>query len=101
MGIVEEDETGSNNAGRQAVSRFPHDHVGDGDGQGTEERWQGSEGQVWHLVRNVGIANVLKVKVPIVSNQPADEGEQQLAERRVDVEEVGTLEVVGCELFGR
>lgn len=101
MGVVEEDEAGSDYAGWQAVSRFPHDQVGDRDGQSTEERWQGSEGQVWHLVRDVGIANVLEVEVPIVTDQPAHEGEQQLAEGRVDVEEVCTLKVVGRELFRR
>jgi hypothetical protein len=38
------------------------------------------------------------VKVAIVADQPAHEGEEELAEGGVDIEEVGSLEVVGCKL---
>jgi hypothetical protein len=34
------------------------------------------------------------VEVSIITNEPADEGEEELAEGRVDIEEVGSLEVV-------
>lgn len=66
--VVEEHETSSDNTGGQAVSGLPHDQVGDGDGQGTEKRWQGSKGQVRHLVCDIRVANVLEVEVSIVSN---------------------------------
>jgi hypothetical protein len=38
------------------------------------------------------------VEMAIVADEPAHQREEELAERRVDVEEVGALEVVGCEL---
>lgn len=40
VGVVEENKASSDNTGRQTVSRFPHDQVSDGHGQGAEERWQ-------------------------------------------------------------
>ena len=98
VGIVEEQKAGGKNTGGEAVTRLPHDKVCNGDGQGTEGSGQSSESHVRDLVRNVGVANVIEVEVAIVTDEPANKGEKKLAERRVDIEEVGSLEVIGREL---
>lgn len=98
VGIVKEDETGGKNTGGETVSGLPHDEVGNGNGQSTEDGGQSSEGHVRDLVGNVGVANVLEVEVTIVADQPAHKGEEKLSKGRVDIEEVGSLEVVGSKL---
>jgi hypothetical protein len=99
VGIVEEDEAGSQDTGRQRVARLPHDHEDNRDGQGAHRGRHCAVCNVGHLVCNVRVADVLKQEVAIVTDQPACESEQELAERRVHVEEVGSLEVVRCELL--
>lgn len=98
MGVIEKDESSSENASGQAVARLPHDQIGDGNGKGAENGRHSSVSDVGDLVGNIGVANVLEVKVAIVADQPAHEGEQELAKGRVDIEEVGSLEVVRSEL---
>jgi hypothetical protein len=98
VGVVEEQKTSGEDTSGKTVARLPHDEVGNSDGQGAEGSGQSSESHVGDLVRNVGVANVIEVEVAIVADQPADKGEEKLAERRVDIEEVGSLEVVGGEL---
>lgn len=96
--IVEQDEPGSQNTGRQGVAGLPHDHKNGRYGQGAHGGRHCAVCNVGHLVGDVAVANVFKQKVAIVSHQPAGEREQELAERRVHVEEVGSLEVVRGEL---
>ena len=98
VSIVEENETGGNNAGGQAVARFPHNKVDHRDSQGAQKSGHGAEGDVRNPVGDVGVANVFKVEVTIVTNKPAHESKQQLSKRRVDVEEVGPFEIVRSEL---
>ena len=38
------------------------------------------------------------MEVAIVAHQPADEGEEELPQGRVDVEEIGSLEIEGGKL---
>lgn len=101
VGVIEEDKTSGKDTSREAVARLPHDEVRNSDSQSTESSGQSSEGHVGNLVRNVGVANVIEVEVAIVTDQPADKSEEKLAERRVDIEEVGSLEVIGGELWNR
>lgn len=98
VGVVKEDQTSGEQASGKTVARLPHDEVRHGDGEGTEDSRQGTVSHVGDLVGDVGVANVLKVEATIVADQPAHEGEEELAEGRVDIEEVGSLEVVGGEL---
>lgn len=98
MGVVEQNQASGKNAGGKTVPRLPHDKVYHRDGQGAKEGREGAEGHVGNLVRNVGVANVLEVKVAIEANQPANKGKEELAERRVHVEEVGLFEIVRGEL---
>lgn len=98
VGVVEKDENGGDEAGGDTVARLPHDEVGDGDGQGTEDGGESTEGDVGDLVVNVGVANVFKLEVAVVANEPAHEGEEELGKRGVNIEEVGSLEIVGSKL---
>lgn len=50
------------------------------------------------MVGDVRVADVLEEERSIVAGEPACEGEEELAEGRMDVEEVGTLEVVRGKL---
>jgi hypothetical protein len=94
VGVVEKHETGSGNASWQRIARLPHDEKNDRDGERAQRRGHGAVCDIWDLVGNVRIANVLEEKVALVSNQPSGEGEEKLSERRVDIEEVGALQVV-------
>jgi hypothetical protein len=98
VGVIEKDKASGKDTSWKAVARLPHDEVRNSDSQSTESSGQSSEGHVRDLVRNVGVANVIEVEVTIVTDQPADKSEEKLAERRVDIEEVGSLEVVGGKL---
>lgn len=97
MSIVEEDQRSSDESGRQTVSRLPHDQVSDGDGQSTHQSGHGSIGDVGDMVVNVRIPNILKQKAPIITHQPTRKREQQFSKRRMHIEEIGPLEVVGSE----
>lgn len=98
MRIVKQDEAGCQNAGRQRVARLPHDQEDDRNDQRAQERGQSSEGYIRDIVLDIGIADVVEQKVAIVTNEPADECEQKFGEGRVDVEEVGAVDVVRREL---
>lgn len=76
MGIVKQHKASCNNASGQAVTRLPHDHIDDGDGEGAQKSWHRSEGDIWDLIRDVGVADVLEVEVAIISDCPANEGEK-------------------------
>lgn len=74
--IVEEDEAGSEDAGWKGIARFGHDEEDDWNGQCTQQSRESSEGDIWHPVVNVRVANVVEEEVAIETNKPADEGEQ-------------------------
>lgn len=98
VSIVQENQASSDKASRQAVARLPHDHIGDGHGQCTEDGGQGSESDVGNFVGDVGVADIFEVEVAVIPNQPANKGKEQLGKRRVHIEKVGALEVVGSKL---
>lgn len=68
VGIVEEDKTSSNQAGWETITRFPHDQVGDGHGEGAKNGGQSSESDIGNLVGDVRVSDVLEVEVAIISN---------------------------------
>lgn len=98
VGIVEKDEAGSNDASWQSVARLPHNVEDNWDGQRAEQCWQSAVCNIWDLVLNVGVSNVVEVEAPIIANKVSDEGEEQLCERWVHIEEVSALKVVRCKL---
>ena len=98
MGIVEKDESRSNDASWQGVTRLPHNGEDDWDGQGSEQGRQRAVCNIWDLVLNVGITNVVEVEASIVANKVSDKGEKKLGERWVHIEEVCALKVVRCKL---
>ncbi|KAI7968902.1 hypothetical protein EIK77_007597 [Talaromyces pinophilus] len=99
VSIVKNHQSGSQNTGWQRISRLPHDVKDDRNSQGSKSCGQSAVCEVGDFVRDVGIANILKGKAAIVADQPADEGKQQFGEWRVNVEEVGSLQVVRSELY--
>jgi len=94
VGIVEENQASGHNTSRKAVSRLPHDHVYDRDGQGAEDGGERAECDIGDLVRDVRVADIVEVEVSIIAHEPAHKGEEELSKRRMDIEEVGFLEVV-------
>lgn len=94
VSVVEEHQ-GSGDEGRgETVAGFPHDQVDDGNGEGSHQSGHRSVGDVGDVVVNIGIADVLKEEASIISHQPSRECEQELAEWRVNIEEVRPLQVV-------
>jgi hypothetical protein len=98
VGVVKENQASGENAGRETIARLPHDEVNNRNGQSTENRGQRPEGDIWNLVGDVRIADVLEMEVTVISNQPSHKGEEELAEWGMDVEEVRPLEVIRGEL---
>lgn len=94
MGVVKEHEPGCCHAGRQRISRLPHDQEDGRDGEGAHSSGHGTVGDVRDLVCDVRVADVLEQEAAIVADEPSGEGKKKLSEGRVDVEEVGSLEVV-------
>lgn len=98
MRVVEEDQTSGEDARGERVAGFPHDQKDHRNCQGAEGRRHGTKGNVGDLVLNVVVADVVEQEVAVIAHQPAHKGEKKLAEGRVDIEEVGALQVVGSEL---
>jgi hypothetical protein len=98
MGVVEEDQAGCHNGRWQGVARLPHDQEDGGDGESSQEGRQSTEGNVGDLIGDIRVANIVEEKVPVIANEPAHEGEEELSEGRVYIEEVGSLEIEGCKL---
>ena len=94
MSVVEEQETSGGHTGGQRVSRLPHDQKDGRDGEGAHCSGHGAVRDVRDLVGDVRVANVLEQERAIVTDEPTSEREEELSERRVDVEEVGPLQVV-------
>lgn len=96
--VIEENETGSKDTSRKGIAGFPHNQENDGNSQGAQQGWKSSEGDIWDLVLNVRVTDVVEEKMAVKANKPTDEGEQQLRKGRVDIEEVDSLQIIGGEL---
>lgn len=91
MGIVKQYETGSQHAGRQRISGFPHDEEDHRDGQSPQSGRHCAESDIRNFVIDIGVADVVEQKVAIVANQPPHESEEQFAKWRVHIEEISSL----------
>lgn len=98
VGVIEENEAGSEKGGRNGVSALPHGEIDDRDSEGTKEGRHRAEGDIGDPVINVGVSDVIELEVAVKADEPAHEGEQELSEWRMDIEEVCPLEVERCEL---
>lgn len=99
MGIVEQDKSCCKNTGREGVSRLPHNVENNRYSQSAEESRHGTVGNIWDLVRDIGVADVLEVEAPIITNEPAHQRKQKLSEGRMDIEEVRAFEIVRSKLI--
>jgi hypothetical protein len=99
MRIIKQHNRRRDNASGQTIPALPHDPEDGDDGQGAHQRGHGAVGDVGDFVGDVGVADVFEEEGAVVADEPAGEGEEEFAERRVHVEEVGALEVVGGELY--
>jgi len=68
VGVIEEDEAGREDAGRERVTRLPHNEEDGRHGECSKERRQSSERHVWYLVLNVGVADVIEEEVAIITD---------------------------------
>ena len=98
MRVVKEDHGSRNDTGGKAVARFPHNPEDNADRKRSHHCGHRSVCDVRDLVCDVRVADVFEEEGAIVSNEPACECEEELAKGRVNIEEVGALKVVGCEL---
>lgn len=98
--VVEKHEHGRAERSGQAVAALPHDLEDHGNREGTLDGRDGAEGNPRDLVLDVGVTDVLELEVTIVANEPADERDEELAEGRVDVEEVGPFKVLVLSVSG-
>jgi hypothetical protein len=93
-GITEKHKNGSGNGSRQAVATLLHGKEHHRHGHSSKHCGHRAERNIRNAIRNVRVSDVLKLEVTIVANEPAHEGEQELSERRVDIEEVSSLQVL-------
>ena len=91
MRVVEQDKRGGDDACWQRVAGLPHDEEDHRDRESSEDGGQGTKGNIWYVVRDIRVSNIVEQEVPIVPNKPAHEGEEEFSEGRVDIEEVGPL----------
>lgn len=63
----------------------------------SQQRRQAPQRDIRHIVLDVVVANVFEFKVAAVADHPADQGQEHFAKWRVNVEEVGSAEVVRGE----
>lgn len=91
MGVIEQNQACGDNGSWKRITRLPHDQEHSRDGEGTEKCGEGTEGNVWYFVGNVGVADIVKVEMPIVSDEPAHEGEEELSKGRMYIEEIRPL----------
>jgi len=91
---TKEEKGCSSDRGRQAVAAFLHDEEHHGHGQRPQHRRHSTKCDIRNPVGDVGISDVVELEVTIVTNEPAHEGEQELAERRVDIEEVRSFQIL-------
>jgi hypothetical protein len=77
----------------QAGSAYP-DHEHNRHGERAQRGGHGAVCDIGDLVGDVRVADVLEEEVALVTDEPASEGEEELAKGRVNVEEVGALQVV-------
>ncbi|KAH3685246.1 hypothetical protein WICPIJ_003790 [Wickerhamomyces pijperi] len=54
--------------------------------------------QIRSLVGDVRVSNVVKLERPVVADEVPDKGNEHLGERRMQIEEVGSLQIVRCKL---
>ena len=94
VGVIEKHKTGSGDAGGQGVSGLPHNEEDNRNGKRAKGGGHSTVCDIRNVVGDVGIADVLEEELALVTDEPASEGEQKLAERGVDIEEVGSLQVV-------
>lgn len=91
---TEQNQSRGNQTRGEAIPAFPHGQKHYRNGEGTHECRHSSKGHVWDLVIDIRVANVVKLEVAIISNEPAHEGEQELSEWRMDIEKVCPLQVL-------
>lgn len=100
MCVIKENQTSGSESCGQRVARFPHDPEDGWYGESAHGGGHCSVCDIGDLVGDVRVSDVLKKELAPVSDQPSSEGEKELAKGRMDIEEVGTLEIVGRELWG-
>ena len=88
-GLTDEDEAGAEDADQTRVATLAHDAVHDGRDRAAEERGQHAQADVRHLVLDVAVPDVLKLKVAVVPDDPAGESEQQLCSVCVSGRQLG------------
>ena len=98
VSVVKEHQAGRDNARWNTIGGFPHDQEDDGYSQSTQQSGQGAESNVGDMVCDVRVTNILEVEVAIISDEPSGKSEKELSQGWVDVQEVGSLQVEGCEL---
>ena len=94
VGVVKKHEARGCHASGEGVTRLPHDEEDGGNGKRAERGGHRTVCDVGNVVGDVGVADVLEKELAFVANNPSCKGEQQLSKRRVDIEEVCTLQVV-------
>lgn len=91
---TKQNQSRGNQTRGKAIPTLPHGQEYHRNSEGTHERRHSSEGYIRDLVIDVRVANVVKLEVAIISNEPAHEGEQKFSEWRMDIEKVCSLQVL-------
>lgn len=96
--LTKDDKEGSQGTSQDGESSLAHGHVDQGDSHGSQEGRESAKSNVGDVVVVVFVANVVKEKVPVVSDKVAHCCQHHLGQWRMDIEEIAAAKVVRGEL---
>ena len=94
---TEQDDRGREDGNNGGVTAFLHNSVDNRNSETAEDGGKSTHAHVGDMSLSVAVANVLKVKVSIEADEPADETKEEFGKGRMDIKVVFTLDVVCCE----
>lgn len=76
------------------VATLLHDEVDNRDSQAAQDGGESSHANIRDVILSIAVSNVFEIEVPIESNEPASQTEEQFCEWRVHIEVVLPQDIV-------
>lgn len=93
-GRTEKNDRRRERSNDRRITALLHDGVNNRDSQASHNRRERPHADIRHMAGGVAVSNVLEHELSVEAHKPAGEPEEQLRERRVDVEVVLAEDVV-------
>lgn len=93
--VLEDDEGGAEGGSRSSATRSLEGQEHGRNKKNTADGREQSHGDVGNLGLEVVLANILEIEISIETGEPANEGDEHLGERGVNIHEESALDVLG------